>query len=117
MCVWCTTPQLILPMIITPVDKDVALTWTDDPANTGGYRVWWSADPYFVPGATDSTFVSAPASPYTDTGAIGTTKYYIILGVDETGQTVSAADRVGVFSLSLTPGAIPSRTSHNSITP
>jgi hypothetical protein len=93
-----------LPVIIAQAGGDVALTWTDDPANTGGYQIWWSAEPYFVPGAIGSDYTPVPASPYTDGGAVGTTKYYVVLGVNDTGQTVSESNGVGVFSFSLTPG-------------
>jgi hypothetical protein len=96
--------KIYLPVIIAQADRDVTLTWTDDPASTGGYQVWWSADPYFVAGAAGSEHAPVTSSLHTDEGAIGTTKYYAVLGVDESGQTISEADRVGVFSFSLTPG-------------
>ena len=79
----------------------------DDPANTGGYQVWWSAEPYFTPGATGSDYALASAPPYTDGGAAGTTKYYTVLGVNETGQTVSESSGVGVFSFALATGGGP----------
>ncbi len=96
---------IYLPVIITQAGEDVVLTWTDDPANTGGYQVWSSAAPYFVAGDADSEHTSVSTSPYMDGGAVDATKYYVVLGVDGTGQTVSEANRVGVFSFSLAPGA------------
>jgi hypothetical protein len=71
--------KIYLPVIIAQADGAVTLTWTDDPANTGGYQVWWSADPYSVAGAAGSKHASFTASPYTDEWAVGTTKYYAVL--------------------------------------
>jgi hypothetical protein len=95
---------LHLPLIMSRDEEGVRLSWTHDATSSAGYEVWWSGSPYFLPGDPGTDYAAVPESPYRDAEAIGTAKYYVVLGMDETGQNVCRADLVGTFSYSLTSG-------------
>jgi hypothetical protein len=90
-------------------DADLLLTWTDNAANSGGYRLYrGSAAPYFAPG--NDTFVTAlPAgiTSYLDPGAVSDTNNftYIIRGVSGCGAASPDSQRVGLFHFPLVPGS------------
>ncbi len=102
-------------LTISRSGDDVLLSWTHDPA-FAGYQVWYSTQPYFVPGAVCDAppagmacaAVTAPTSSFTHIGAAADTANnhaYLLLGVDAAGQRSDPSNRVGEFGFALTPGA------------
>ena len=88
---------------------DVVLSWADNPANSGGYLAWYSAQPYFQPfdaGAISVT-LAAGATSYTHEGAAGdgVSYFYLVQGVNAVGVRSVASNRVGAIGFALTPGA------------
>ncbi len=92
--------SLYLPTIISLDNQDVVLSWAKD-ATDGGYEVWSSDSPYFAPGDADAQSVVVPESPFRDAGAAGASRYYTVLGMDLTGQTVCSSGRGGTFGFGL----------------
>jgi hypothetical protein len=84
-------------------EEDVVLNWAHGAADNG-YEVWWNGSPYFLPGDPGTDYAAMPEPPYRDAGAIGTTRYYVVLGMDEADQNMCRSNQVGTFSFSLTPG-------------
>ena len=91
-------------------DADFLLSWTDNAANSGGYRVYRSTDaPYFNPG--DATWLPptlpAGSTSYIDLGAVtGATNYtYIVRGVNGNGIPSPDSPRVGIFHFPMVPGS------------
>jgi len=90
-------------------NHDVLLSWTDDPANVGGYQVYRSTSPYFTPGA-GTLLATRPAgsTSYTDAGAAGTagvSATYIVRGLSNCGVPSAYGRRVGTFSFGLVAGS------------
>ena len=91
-------------------DADLLLSWTDNAANSGGYRVYRSTDaPYFNPGDDTWVLLALPAGStfYIDPGAVtGTTNYtYIVRGVNGNGIPSPDSPRVGIFHFPVVPGS------------
>jgi hypothetical protein len=107
----CTvTPPQAVAVAITHEGSDVILSWQDSSANTGGYQVHRSTDPYFLP--DESTRLGDPlpvgSAGYADVGAAGTagTSYtYIVQALNcDSSQTAESASK-SIFNLSLVPGS------------
>ena len=87
---------------------DVLLSWTDDPANAGGYEIHRNTSPYFTPN-TSSLHVTRPAgsTTYTDSAAAGnpaTNYFYIVRGKSNCGDVSGFEKRMGEFDFTLLPG-------------
>lgn len=104
------TPPPIAPAVsIRRSGADLGLLWTYNPANAGGYDIWWSTNPYFTPGAADtySTTVPAPTSVYTQTGVLGDVLHnysYIVRGINADDVRSGDSNRVGEFEFTILPG-------------
>ena len=88
---------------------DVALSWDDDPANTGGYEIHRGTSPYFVPDA-GSLLATEPAgaTAHTDAGAAGAANpnhYYVVRGLSNCGEPSAYEKRLGEFDFGLVPGS------------
>ena len=94
---------------------DVLLSWTHRAANSGGYDVWYSTDPYFTPGTDCAAppaglacqHVAAPGATFPHTGAAADTAHnytYIVLGINTAGARSSGSQRAAEFSFTLVPG-------------
>lgn len=89
--------------------KNITLTWTDNPANTGGYKVRYSEKPYFQPGDTGVTTVSLPqgSASWTHTNGAGDPAhnyYYLVQGATAGGSLSAPGNRTGGFNYGLTRG-------------
>jgi parallel beta-helix repeat protein len=80
------------------------LRWLPDPANSRGYEVLSSADPYFAPGdpGLESVVLPPGSSRYTDGTA--QTRYFLVLGVNGAGETSAPSKPVGRFVFALVSG-------------
>ena len=96
--------------------NSIELRWTQTEAGVVRYEVYRSTDPYIAPGAAGSQRVggdvTAPGlglqAAMTDAAPFGsppTNYYYTVLAVGVGEVKSPASNRVGVFSLTLTPGA------------
>ena len=103
-------PAVTPAVTISLAGPNVVLAWPPhDAANAEGYRVWYSADPYFLPGAAGaiSDTVPAPDTGYTHAGAAGDPAqnfYYVIQGRNAAGAASGPSNRTAVFTFGLTPG-------------
>jgi hypothetical protein len=94
----------------TPVNasldgNNAKLDWTHMPADTNGYQVWWSSDPYFTPGTgPDVATVPAPITTYTHDGTPGVNYYYVVRGVNSVNAPSGNSNRTGKFVFALTKG-------------
>ena len=87
----------------------VDLSWVDHPANDGGYIVWTSETPFFLPGDPGATSVALPAGStgWRHTGAAGSPAHnytYLVQGVSAAEAVSAPSNRTGVFTFSLTRG-------------
>jgi hypothetical protein len=107
-CATAVAPQGLTAAITGQLPSlDVTLMWADDPANTGGYRVYRSTSPYFQPDATTLiTSLTAGSTSYVDPGWGNSSEnpVYVIQGVNGCGGSADSL-RVGVFHFSLQPGS------------
>lgn len=94
----------VTPTVSIAADGDsVALTWPHVPANSRGYEVWWSVDPYFTPGDTGSDHAEVwPTGEeaihiHPLTGGADAI-YFVVLVVNGSGTKSEASARVGVWT-------------------
>ena len=102
----------VAPMVVTSArvgenSADLQLSWADNAANSGGYRVYRSMDaPYFNPG---DVWASLPAGStfYIDPGAVNDMDNYtyIVRGVNGNGIASPDSPRVGIFHFPVVPGS------------
>lgn len=86
---------------------NVDLSWADNPANDGGYIVWYSEAPFFLPPGATSVALPAGSTGWTHTAAAGNPAhnyYYLVQGVSVAEAVSAPSNRTGAFTLSLTPG-------------
>jgi len=103
-------PAVVPTVTVSRSGSDIVLTWPHNPANIGGYEVWWSTDPYFTPGEAGTGHVAVQpvegSGSYThiaDGGAIS--YFYVVLSVDGAKAKSAASNRVGMFNFALVPGS------------
>jgi len=99
-------PAAPLVAIGRDASGDTELSWTHDPANSGGYEVWWSNAPFFAPGdaGAQKATLPAPTHTFTHTGVAGQNLYYLALGLQGAAWASSHSNRTGRFWFTLTPG-------------
>lgn len=103
-----TRVPIVTDQRIAPAPVGVSLAWTNV-TGAQGYEVWRSADPYFVPGASDSLHlgdaappISGTATGYSDGGAVGEPGlFYVVRTVSAAGGRSFPSNRVGLFSYAL----------------
>jgi hypothetical protein len=109
--VWAVGSAVPAPVAPAPVaaslnSPNTRLNWTHLPANAGGYQVWWSADPYFTPGAgPNNASVPAPSTTFSQTETPGVNYYYVVRGVNNVNAPSGNSNRTGKFIFDLTPGS------------
>jgi surface protein len=107
-------PPAVAPAVTAsknPGSNDVILSWDDNAANAGGYVIWYSETPYFLPDdpAAQSILRPAGSTGWTHASAAGDPAhnyYYIVQGINAAGDRSAASNRTGVFGFSMTPGAL-----------
>jgi len=102
------TPTAVSLAITGTDNLDLLLSWTDDPANSGGYEVYGGTEPYFAPdAATLVASLPAGSTSYTDAGRAGGTDnyFYVVRGVNGCGIASGDSARVGLFHVPLVPGS------------
>jgi hypothetical protein len=105
-------PPVVPALTIRRGGNDVGLLWTHNPANRGGYEIWWGTSPYFAPGTSGvfSDTIAAPLSSttvYTHTGALGdvnTHHMYLVRSINSMGDRSDNSNRVGEFEFRIIPG-------------
>ncbi len=107
-CTTAVTPTNTGIALTGATQTDVLLSWTDDPANTGGYEIHRNTSPYFTPDAS-SLLATQPAgsTSYTDSGAAGdpaANYFYIVRGKNSCGDVSGFEKRMGEFDFALVPG-------------
>ncbi len=84
------------------------LSWTYDPANTAGYQVFYSLNPYFQIGDGSDTLVPVPTgATWTHAGALSddSKNYcYLVRGVTAGGQPSAPSAKICEFTFGLIPG-------------
>ena len=105
----CSSPTA--PTVITAGmsgGTDVTLTWTD--TGDTSYEVWWSNDPYFMPGDAGSVqdILTGPFGAtvvWTHPGGLGdtATNYYYVV-TNGCGDVAPSIDRDGEFDFAIVPG-------------
>jgi hypothetical protein len=89
---------------------DIELAWVHDAANSGGYEVWWSTDPYFTPGSdcdSDPLCAREWDGDFTHAGAAADTynnHTYLVRGVNGAGIRSVDSNRVSEFGFTIVPG-------------
>ena len=104
-----TLPPVAPAVSISLNGKNVTLSWTDNAANTGGYRVRYSEKPYFQPTDMGVTTINLPkgSTSWTHTNGAGDpahNNYYLIQGVTSGGNESGPSNRTGGFNFGLTRG-------------
>ena len=85
----------------------IALNWATEPADVGGYQVWWSTAPYFNPGDPGAAFIQVPPSTtgLSRPNSGGVSYYYLVQGLNGVGQPSPRSNRTGQCLFTLTPGS------------
>ncbi len=87
----------------------VLLSWSDDPANSAGYRVSYAQQPYFSLDAPTTVWVTLlPGSTgFSHSGAASNPAhnyFYVVQGVNGAGTRSGPSGNAGVFNFTLAPG-------------
>lgn len=103
----CEAAAAVAPTIaITAVGTTARLTWSDDPANGGGYTVWRSNAPYS--GHTQIDSLASSTVEYNDPNTIGDAVlnyFYLVRSENICGASSDDSNLVGEFDFVIVPGS------------
>ncbi len=103
----CEAAAAVTPTLsIEAVGTTSRLTWSDDPANGGGYTIWRSNSPYSGHAQIDS--LTSGTVEYNDPNTIGDAVlnyYYLIRSENICGASSDDSNLVGEFDFVIVPGS------------
>jgi hypothetical protein len=88
------------------VSPTIALTWSTESANVGGYTVYRSENPYFSLDSMETTLITTTQQAnYGDMVTnFSISNFYGISGIDKCGRGSGVAGYAGIFPFSIIPG-------------